>query len=101
MGRHKNGACFGRAPVLGPRLTCGKSHSENRDGEASSHKLKMSWASELKEIAVTRSKTRKVPQFSSDHPFPYVLVCSTFGTIISLAAVWIVTAHSVAQAMVA
>jgi hypothetical protein len=58
-------------------------------------------ASELKEIAMTRSKTRKVPQFSSDHPFPYVLVCSTFGTIISLAAVWIVTAHSVAQAMVA
>ena len=57
-------------------------------------------ASELKEIAMTRSKTRKVPQFSSDHPFPYV-VCSTFGTIISLAAVWIVTAHSVAQAMVA
>jgi hypothetical protein len=30
-----------------------------------------------------------------------VLVCGTFGTIISLAAVWIVTAHSVAQAMVA
>ena len=45
---------------------------------------------------MTRSKTRKVPQFSSDHP-----LCSTFGTIISLAAVWIVTAHSVAQAMVA
>ena len=65
------------------------------------HKLKWSGASELKEIAMTRSKTRKVPQFSSDHPFPYVLVCSTFGTIISLAAVWIVTAHSVAQAMVA
>jgi hypothetical protein len=39
--------------------------------------------------------------FSSDHPFPYVLVCSTFGTIVSLAVVWIVTAHSVAQAMVA
>ena len=38
---------------------------------------------------MTRSKTRKVPQFSSDHPFPYVLVRSTFGTIISLAAVWI------------
>src|SRR4029078_11013350 len=29
-------------------------------------------ASELKEIAMTRSKTRKVPQFSSAHPFPYV-----------------------------
>jgi hypothetical protein len=48
-----------------------------------------------------RSKTRKVPPFSSDHPFPYVLVCSTFGTIVSLAVVWIVTAHSVAKAMVA
>jgi hypothetical protein len=34
-------------------------------------------------------------------PFPYVLVCSTFGTILSLATVWIVTVHSVAQAMVA
>ena len=32
---------------------------------------------------------------------PYVLLCSTFGTIVSLAVVWIVTAHSVAQAMVA
>jgi len=50
---------------------------------------------------MTRSKTRKVPPFSSDHPVPYVLVCSTFGTIVSLAVVWIVTAHSVAQAMVA
>jgi hypothetical protein len=48
-----------------------------------------------------RSKTQKVPQFCSDHPFPYVLVCSTFGTIVSLAAIRIVTAHSVAQAMVA
>ena len=38
---------------------------------------------------MTRLKTRKVPQLSSDHPFPYVLVCSTFGTIISFAAVWI------------
>ena len=50
---------------------------------------------------MTRSKTRKVPPFSSDHPFSYVLVCSTFGTILSLAVVWIVTAHSVAQAIVA
>ncbi len=49
---------------------------------------------------MTHSKTRKVPPFSSDHPFP-VLVCSTFGTIVSLAVVWIVTAHSVAKAMVA
>ena len=65
------------------------------------HHHKLYWAREFKEIAMTRSKTRKVPPFSSDHPVPYVLVCSTFGTIISLAVVWIVTAHSVAQAMVA
>ena len=26
--------------------------------------------------------------------FPYVLICSTFGTVISLASVWIATAQS-------
>lgn len=26
---------------------------------------------------------------TTDNSFPYVLVCSTFGTIISLASVWI------------
>jgi hypothetical protein len=35
---------------------------------------------------MTRSKTRKVPPFSSDHPFPYVLVCSSAGP--SLASPW-------------
>jgi len=50
---------------------------------------------------MTRSKTRKLPPFSSDHLFPYVLVCSTFGTVVSHAAIWIVAALSVAQAMVA
>jgi len=65
------------------------------------HKLRMLLSRRIKEIGITRLKTRKVPQLSSDHPFPYVLVCSTFGTIISFAAVWIVTAHSVAQAVVA
>jgi hypothetical protein len=54
----------------------------------------------LKEIAMTRSKPRK-DQFSSDRSFPYVLVCSMLGSIVSLASVWLVTAHSVAQAMVA
>jgi hypothetical protein len=29
-----------------------------------------------------------------DSSFPYVLVCSTFGTLVSLASVWIMTAHS-------
>lgn len=30
-----------------------------------------------------------------DTSFPYVLVCSTFGTILSLASVWIATAQPV------
>jgi hypothetical protein len=54
-----------------------------------------------KEIAMTRSKSRKVPPFSADRSFPYVLVCSMLGTVVSLASVWIVTAHSVAHVMVA
>jgi hypothetical protein len=29
-----------------------------------------------------------------DSSFPYMLVCSTFGTFVSLASVWIMTAHS-------
>jgi hypothetical protein len=49
---------------------------------------------------MTRCKSYK-DSFSSDRSFPYVLVCSMLGTVISLASVWIVTAHSVAQAMVA
>jgi hypothetical protein len=54
----------------------------------------------LKEIAMTRSKSHKDP-FSTDRSFPYVLVCSLLGSVVSLASVWLVTAHSVAQAMVA
>ena len=49
---------------------------------------------------MTRSKSHKDP-FSSDRSFPYVLVCSMLGTVVSLASVWIVTAHSVAYVMVA
>ena len=49
---------------------------------------------------MTRSKSHKDP-FSSDRSFPYVLVCSMLGTVVSLAAVWIMTAHSFTQAMVA
>ncbi|MGV1015260.1 MAG: hypothetical protein ACOYB4_09850 [Methyloceanibacter sp.] len=30
---------------------------------------------------------------TTDNSFPYVLVCSTFGTIISLASVWLATAQ--------
>jgi hypothetical protein len=49
---------------------------------------------------MTRSKSHKDP-FSSDRSFPCVLLCSTLGTVVSLASVWIMTAQSVAQAMVA
>ena len=37
----------------------------------------------------------------TDNSFPYVLICSTFGTIVSLASVWIVTVQSFAPALVA
>ena len=36
---------------------------------------------------------------TTDNSFPYVLVCSTFGTIVSLASVWIVTAQSFAPVL--
>jgi hypothetical protein len=52
-------------------------------------------------FAMTRSKKPKVPPFSTDHPFPYVLLCGTLGTAVSLAAVWIMTAHSYAPMMTA
>lgn len=32
----------------------------------------------------------------TDNSYPYVLVCSTFGTIVSLASVWIATVQSFA-----
>jgi hypothetical protein len=38
---------------------------------------------------------------SSDNSFPYALVYSTFGTILSLASVWIVSAQSYAAGLVA
>ena len=50
---------------------------------------------------MTRSKSRKVPPFSADRSFPYVLLCSTLGTVVSLAAVWIMTAHSYAPMLTA
>ena len=50
---------------------------------------------------MTRSKSRKVPPFSADRSFPYVLVCSMLGTVVSLASVWIMTASSYATTLVA
>jgi hypothetical protein len=38
---------------------------------------------------------------NTDNSFPYVLVCSIFGTLISLAAVWISTAVAYAPGVVA
>jgi hypothetical protein len=37
----------------------------------------------------------------TNNSFPYVLVYSTFATVVSLASVWIVTAQSFAPALVA
>lgn len=37
----------------------------------------------------------------TDNSFPYVLICSTFATVVSLASVWIVTAQSFAPALIA
>lgn len=45
---------------------------------------------------MTRSKTSKVAPFCADQSFPYVLVCSTVGTIVSLAVAWLLAAHSLA-----
>jgi hypothetical protein len=53
-----------------------------------------------KEIAMTRTKFHK-DQFSSDRSFPYVLLCSLVGTVVSLTSVWIVTAQSYAMPLVA
>jgi hypothetical protein len=50
-------------------------------------------------------RKRKTPMTrttdTQDRSFPYVLVCSTAATIVSLAAVWIATAISYAPVMVA
>ena len=38
---------------------------------------------------------------NQDRSFPYVLMCSTLATVVSLASVWIATAVSYAPVMVA
>jgi hypothetical protein len=37
----------------------------------------------------------------TDNSFPYVLICSIFTAVVSLASVWIITAQSFAPALVA
>jgi hypothetical protein len=39
--------------------------------------------------------------YASDRTFPYVLICSTFGAILSLAAVWISAAATYTPGLVA
>ena len=38
---------------------------------------------------------------TTDNSFPYVLVCSTLGTVLSLASTWLVTAVSFSPMVVA
>jgi hypothetical protein len=38
---------------------------------------------------------------TTDNSFPYVLLCSTLGTIVSLASVWLATSLSYAPMIVA
>jgi hypothetical protein len=49
---------------------------------------------ELKGVLSSASKEDFDMTSFTDTSFPYVIVCSTFGTIISLASVWIATVHS-------
>jgi hypothetical protein len=55
--------------------------------------IEMISSSWMEDFAMTRNIT--------DTKFPYVLVCSTFGAIVSLASVWLVTALTYAPAVVA
>ena len=48
---------------------------------------------------MTSSRKDKRAPFHADRSFPYVLVCSTLGTIVSLAGVWIITSLSVAPVL--
>jgi len=50
----------------------------------------------LKIVLSNRTQRTTVMTISTDNSFPYVLVCSTLGTIVSLASVWFTTALSFA-----
>jgi hypothetical protein len=58
-----------------------------------SNELEMVSSSWMEDLAMTRSIV--------DTKFPYVLVCSTFGAIVSLASVWLVTSLTYAPSLVA
>jgi hypothetical protein len=57
-------------------------------------RFEMVSSSWMEEYAMTH---RSIP----DTSFPYVLICSTFGAIVSLASVWLVTALTYAPVVVA
>jgi hypothetical protein len=46
------------------------------------------------EMVLSGASKEELEMTNTDTSFPYVLICSTFGTIVSLASVWIVTAQS-------
>ena len=54
---------------------------------------------ELKRVLSGASREELEMTSTTDNSFPYVLICSTFGTIVSLASVWIVTAQSFAPVL--
>jgi hypothetical protein len=58
-----------------------------------SNELEMVLSSWMEDFAMTRSII--------DTKFPYVLLCSTFGAIVSLASVWLVSALTYAPALAA
>ena len=64
-----------------------------RDNSHTRKELKMVLSSWMEDLAMTRSII--------DTKFPYVLVCSTFGAIVSLASVWLVTSLTYAPTLVA
>ena len=54
---------------------------------------------ELKRVLSGASREELDMTSFTDNSFPYVLICSTFGAIVSLASVWIVTAQSFAPVL--
>jgi hypothetical protein len=46
-----------------------------------------------------QASTETASFHSADNSFPYALIYSTFGTILSLASVWIVSAQSFAPVL--
>jgi hypothetical protein len=67
---------------------CGKCHSENQSRVLRFHMLKMVLGDRKLRIASMTDP--------NDNRFPYVPLCSTFGTIVSLASVWLETCHAFA-----